>query len=131
MSKKRVMIVEDDALLVRALQISLLNKGHDVTTCLNGVDAVKSLMDARPDVVVLDLRLPDCDGWFLVELIKKLEACKDLPLIFMSVLEPDQRKLRDCKPCTYIQKPFDISQLMHEVDRSLRHGYPPGPEVFM
>ena len=119
MVRKKIMIVDDDAFLSRMINIWLSKKGHDVRVCHNGADAVKSLFDEKPDLLVLDIRLPDCDGWFLTSLLERLEWAEKMPVIVISVLEPDRGKVAEAKPYAYIQKPFDMGQLMQTVERSL------------
>src|SRR4030042_2495572 len=111
--QKKIMIVDDDSLTAKTMCICLTKKGHEVKVFHNGVDAVKYLfeVDERPDSIVLDLRLPDCDGWFIAKVLEKLDGGKEVPFIVASVLEPDGRKVAEAKPYAYLRKPFDIGQL--------------------
>jgi DNA-binding response OmpR family regulator len=77
------------------------------------------LFEEKPDSIVLDIRLPDCDGWFIAKLIDKLEGLEKVPVIVLSVLDPDRRKVAELKPYAYIQKPFDMGQLVQAVEGSL------------
>ncbi len=119
MARKRVVVVDDDALLTKTIQLCLTRKGHEVRTFHEGVDAIKCLFECRPDAIIMDLRLPDCDGWFLARAVEKFHAQDRIPLILISVLDPDRRKLSQARPYAYIQKPFDMGELMNVVDRSL------------
>ena len=119
MGRKRVLIVDDDALLAKTMDICLSKKGHDVKVFYSGVDAVRYLFEEKPDSIVLDIRLPDCDGWFIARLLGKFEWSERVPIIVISVLEPDRRKVTEVRPYAYIQKPFDMGQLVQTVERSL------------
>ena len=119
MGRKKILVVDDDSILSKMIDISLTRRGHNVKVSYSGVEAVKYLFEEKPDLMVLDIRLPDCDGWFLVKLFKKLEWAEKIPLIIISVLEPDRGKVAEAKPDAYIQKPFDIGQLMQTIERSL------------
>lgn len=119
MERKKIVIVDDDALLSKTIDMCLSKKGHDVKVVYTGVDAVKHLFDEKPDSILLDIKLPDCDGWFIAKLLDKLESTKKVPLIVISVLEPDREKIAETKPYAYIQKPFDMRQLMQAVEGSL------------
>ena len=119
MEKKRVLVVDDDPWLVKGIETCLSKRGHDVKALHNGVDAVKCLFEERPDLMVLDIRLPDCDGWFLAKLLEKLELAERVPLIVISVLEPDRGKVAEARPYAYIQKPFDMGHLMQVVEKGL------------
>jgi DNA-binding response OmpR family regulator len=117
--RKKIVIVDDDALLSKTIDMYLSKKGHDVKIIYTGVDAVKHLFEEKPDSILLDIKLPDCDGWFIAKLLDKLESTKKVPLIVISVLEPDRGKIAETKPYAYIQKPFDMGQLMQAVEGSL------------
>ena len=119
MGRKKVVIVDDDTLLSKTIDICLSKRGHDVRVFYSGVDAVRYLFEEKPDSIVLDIRLPDCDGWFIARLLEKLEWSERVPIIVTSVLEPDRREVAEVKPYAYIQKPFDMGQLMQTVERSL------------
>jgi len=122
MAGKRVVIVDDDFLLTKTIHLCLSKRGHNVRVCHNGVDAVKYLVEEKPDSVVLDIRLPDCDGWFIARLLDKVEWLGQVPVIVISVVEPDRRELAEVKPYAYIQKPFDMGQLVQTVERSFSEG---------
>jgi len=119
MAGKKIIIVDDDALLSKTIDICLRKRGHEVKVFYSGVDAVRHLFDEKPDLMVLDIKLPDCNGWFLTKLLEKLEWTEKVPVIVISVLEPDRGKVAESKPFAYIQKPFDMGQLTQTVERSL------------
>jgi len=124
MAAKKVLIVDDDSLISRTIDMCLSKRGHDVKVFYNGVDAVKYLFEEKPDSVVLDIRLPDCDGWFIAKFLEKLEWVEKVPIIVISVLEPDRREIAEHKPYAYIQKPFDMGQLLQTVENSLSKEQP-------
>ena len=119
MARKKVVIVDDDSLLSKTIDMCLSRRGHDVKVFYSGADAAKYLFEEKPDSIVLDIRLPDCDGWFIAKLLEKLEWLEKVPIIVISVLEPDRRKVAEVKPYAYIQKPFDMGQLVQAVEGSL------------
>ena len=119
MARKRILIVDDNLLLARAISMCLRNKGYDVKVSCEGADAAKYLFEEKPDLVLLDVRLSDCDGWFLARLLDKLGLAEEVPLILISTLEPDRKKVTEARPCAYIQKPFDMAELTQVVERSL------------
>jgi len=119
MGRKKIVVIDDDALLSKTIHLCLSKKGYDVKVFYSGADAVRHFFEERPDLLVLDIRLPDCDGWFLAKLLEKREWTEKVPLIIISVLEPDRRKIAEIKPYVYIQKPFDMEQLLQMIERSL------------
>ena len=86
MARKRILIVDDNFLLVKAMDMYLSKKGYDVKVFSKGADAVKYLFEEKPDLVLLNIRLPDCDGWFLARLLNKLGLAQEVPLIVISDL---------------------------------------------
>ena len=118
MSGKRILVVDDDSLLAKTIDVCLTRRGHNVKVFHSGANAVKYLFEEQPDLMLVDIRLPDCDGWFLAEMLKKLELSQKVRMIVISVLDPDRGKVADAKLCAYIQKPFDMGQLMQAVEKS-------------
>jgi len=121
---KKVLIVDDNSILAKTIDICLSKKGHAVKVFNSGADAVKYLFEERPDSIVLDIKLPDCNGWFIAEVLEKLEWAREVPLIVMSVLDPDGHKIAMIKPYAYIQKPFDMAHLLQTVEQSLSEREP-------
>jgi len=119
MERKKVLVVDDNSLLSKTIDICLRKRGHDVRVFCNGTDAVKYLFEEKPDSIVMDTKLPDCDGWFIARLLGELEWGKNIPLIVTSVLEPEGGRVAEAKLYAYIQKPFDMGLLLQTVERSL------------
>jgi DNA-binding response OmpR family regulator len=92
---KKILIVDDDSLVSKTIDMCLSKRGYDVKVFYSGVDAVKYLFEEKPDSIVLDIRLPDCDGWFIAKLMEKLEGLEKVPVIVLSVLDPDRRKVSE------------------------------------
>lgn len=119
MNKKKIAVIEDDPLISKLIDMCLRNRGHEVKVLNSGIDAVKYLFEERPDTILLDIVLPDCDGWFIAKLTKTMEWTSSVPLIIMSVLEPEITSINTIQPHAYIQKPFAIEQLLQTVELSL------------
>jgi len=125
MERKKVLVVDDNSLLSKTIDICLRKRGHDVRVFCNGTDAVKYLFEEKPDSIVMDIKLPDCDGWFIARLLGELEWAKNIPLIVTSVLEPKGGRVAEVKLYAYIQKPFDMGLLLQTVERSLSESKAP------
>ena len=119
MGRKKIMVVDDDPLLAKTIYICLSKRGHDAKVFHNSTDAAGDLLEEKPDLLVLDIRLPDGDGWSPAKLLEERGYTAKVPIIVISALEPDRRKVTEVKPYAYIQKPFDMEQLMRTVERSL------------
>jgi|MudIll2142460700_1097286.scaffolds.fasta_scaffold145164_2 DNA-binding response OmpR family regulator len=119
---KKIIVVDDDHLLTRTIDMGLRNRGYEVKVLYSAAAAVKSLIHDKPDLIVLDIRLPDCDGWFIPELMRELEMAQGVAVIVMSVLDPDRNMITLNKPYAFIQKPFDMGEFIHLVEKSLATG---------
>jgi len=113
------LIVDDDILLAHTMSLCLSQRGHIVTIASSGIEAVKQLFKEQPDLLVADIGLPDCDGWFIGGLVRKLGWADRVPVIMMSVLDPDREKITQNRPYAYIQKPFDMGHLIQTVEKTL------------
>ena len=114
-----VLVIEDDAPLRRALRISLNARSIDVVDCATGEEGLVRVADRRPDVVLLDLGLPDLDG---IEVLRRLRAFTDVPVVVITAREQQQDKIAalDAGADDYVTKPFDVEELLACVRAVLR-----------
>jgi two-component system KDP operon response regulator KdpE len=115
----KVLIVEDDDRVRTPLVYSLTTRGHAVTEASRGLPALQSVVDAPPDVVLLDLGLPDIDGG---DLLKMLRAVSSVPLIIGTARDDEQEivRLLDAGADDYIVKPFSAEQVDARIRALLR-----------
>ncbi len=120
---KRILIVDDDAQIVRALEINLRAHGYDVTTAATGEEALTTAAANVPDVVLLDLGLPGLDG---IDVIRGLRVWTSIPIIVLSAREGDSSKVAalDAGADDYVTKPFSISELLARTRATLRRSQP-------
>jgi two-component system, OmpR family, KDP operon response regulator KdpE len=116
----RVLVVEDEREIRAMLQTSLSVEGFVVQTAVTLSEALAMLQHALPDVVVLDLGLPDGDGLELVQVVRKQHT---LPIIVVSARHQEEQKIRllDAGADDYLTKPFGISELLARIRVALRH----------
>ena len=105
----RILAVEDDQDLAELYESFLSWEGHDVLLAHNGREAMR-LLHERPDVILLDLRLPDTDGAVLLHRMRGQNGGRDVPVIIVSATVPPQAKIEDAD--AVLTKPFDISELL-------------------
>ena len=119
----RVLLVEDDSTLARALAITLRARGYDVTVARDGGSALRDASSARPDVVVLDLGLPDMDG---TEVIRSLRTWTQVPVIVLSARDGQHDKVGalDAGADDYVGKPFGIEELLARLRAATRRAAP-------
>jgi two-component system KDP operon response regulator KdpE len=117
----RVLVVDDDPHLLRALRISLRAAGHDVVTAPNGTSALREAAGAHPDAVVLDLGLPDLDG---TEVLAGLRPWFTGPVLVLSARADSRDKVDalDAGADDYVTKPFDMAELLARLRAAVRRG---------
>jgi two-component system KDP operon response regulator KdpE len=110
-SGQRVLVVDDDPQILRAVRTSLQARGYEVTTAGNGETALELLSEVPCDLVVLDLGLPGIDGH---EVIRRVRAWSEVPIIVLSVRESQHDKVvaLDHGADDYVTKPFAIPELL-------------------
>jgi two-component system KDP operon response regulator KdpE len=116
-----ILLVDDDEALLRALRIGLAARGYDIEQARTGADGVTQASLAQPDVIVLDLGLPDIDG---VEVCRRIRQFSAVPIIVLSAAATEQRKVAalDLGADDYITKPFGMAELEARLRVALRRG---------
>jgi DNA-binding response OmpR family regulator len=115
----QVLLVEDDAAIRTALTRALREHGHGVTALGSGLPALSAAVEQRPDVVVLDLGLPDVDG---TDILSMLRAVSDMPVIVATARDDEAEMVRvlDSGADDYVIKPFTAGQLNARIRAVLR-----------
>jgi two-component system KDP operon response regulator KdpE len=108
---KRVLVVDDEPQLLRALQINLRAEGYSVAVAANGTEALHLAATKPPDVLVLDLGLPDMDG---SEVIRGIRGWSDMPIVVLSARHGSTDKVEalDAGADDYVTKPFGLDELL-------------------
>ena len=115
----RVLVVEDDARVRRPLTLTLTSHGYDVVAVGDGRSALTAAAEQVPDLVVLDLGLPDMDGNHVIERLRTWAA---LPILVLSARETQDEKVRalDAGADDYVTKPFGMEELLARIRVALR-----------
>ncbi len=117
--KKRVLVVDDEEQVQRALRRNLTARGYEVTTASNGEEALDLAADQEPDVVVLDLMMPILDG---LEFTRRIREWSQVPIIVLSARGEEQAKVQalDLGADDYVTKPFGLEELLARIRSALR-----------
>ncbi|MFF4874292.1 response regulator [Streptomyces sp. NPDC090109] len=121
----RVLVVDDEPQIVRALVINLKARKYEVDSAPDGATALRLAADRHPDVVVLDLGLPDMDG---VEVIKGLRGWTRVPILVLSARQTSDEKVEalDAGADDYVTKPFGMDELLARLRAAVRRNEPVG-----
>lgn len=116
----RILVVDDEVEIMRALQRSLAAHGYEVFVAKNGEDALEEVARHRPDLMLLDLGLPGMSG---LEVCKKVRESSNLPIIVLSVKDTERDKVLalDLGADDYVSKPFSVNEVLARVRVALRH----------
>src|SRR5580704_1445301 len=116
----KVLLVDDDASLLKALRIGLTARGDEVLTAYTGAEAVNQVALAAPDLVILDLGLPDMDG---IEVCRRIRAFSGVPIVVLSAYGDERRKVEalDRGADDFVTKPFGMAELEARLRVALRH----------
>jgi two-component system KDP operon response regulator KdpE len=123
----KVLVVDDEPQIVRALRINLSARGYEVLTAHDGGTALRLAADGKPDVVVLDLGLPDMEGTYV---IAGLRGWTSLPIIVLSARTDSTDKVDalDAGADDYVTKPFGMDELLARLRAAVRRSAAAGPE---
>jgi two-component system KDP operon response regulator KdpE len=123
----RVLVVDDEHAIRRFLRTALNAQGYAVSEAANGWEALNAVMANRPDIIILDLGLPDMDG---VEVTRRLREWSQIPVIVLSVREQESDKISalDAGADDYLTKPFSSGELMARLRVAIRRSTKPAGE---
>ena len=119
-AKTQVLVVDDEAAILRFLKPALEANGYEMETAGSVAEATKRIAAESPDIVLLDLGLPDGDG---KDVIRRAREWSDVPIIVLSARERETEKIEalDLGADDYINKPFNVGELLARMRTALRH----------
>ncbi len=118
---KKILLVDDDTVMLRMLEKSLSATGFMLAKAGNGKDAVTMAKNWQPDLIILDIIMPEMDGGEAAELLERNPATRQIPIIFLTSLLVDKEAARMTRSTgrTYMAKPLDENKLIAEVRKYL------------
>ncbi len=121
-----ILVIEDDPLQADVVQQLLAHHGFKTILAADGIEGLRRLYETQPDLVVLDLMLPQMDGW---EVCRRIREMSTVPIIIMSSRKSDEEKIKGLRlgADDYIVKPFNVQELAARIGAVLRRTRTPPP----
>jgi DNA-binding response OmpR family regulator len=119
--KKHILVVEDHEPMLGAIESVLRMRGYAVSTAVNGVDALQVMGDTQPDLLIVDILMPEMDGYVFYQEVQRRPEWQSIPFIFLTSMaeREDIQKGRELGVDSYITKPFDPEELLGAVRTGL------------
>lgn len=119
---KKILVVDDDPYILMSLEFLMKKNGFDVMVARNGTEALEIVEKQVPDIVLLDIMMPDVDGYAICKHIKGSKKLKEAKVVFMSAKskESDIQKGYDLGASLYVTKPFSTRQLLKQVQELMQ-----------
>ncbi len=120
--KKRIICIEDDQGIIDLIKLILTRRGFEVIGALGGREGLEMMERGAPDLVLLDLMMPDMDGWEVYHQMKAREGMKNIPVIVVTAKAQNIDKvlgMHIAKVDDYITKPFSPQELLDSIERVL------------
>ena len=118
MSKERILVVEDNMDTYELVRFILEKNGYETFLAMNGRDGVNAAKKQIPDLIIMDMSMPEMDGWTATTLIKQDPQVSSIPLIALTAnaLPGDRQRAMDAGCDEYVTKPMDLLDLVETVD---------------
>lgn len=120
--KKKILIIEDETDLINILRINLESKNFTVISANDGDSGLSKVKLEKPDLIILDLKLPNLGGFWVCKALKSQEEYKSIPIIIITgayVSEEDKNQSLALGAQTYLEKPFQSKTLINEINKIL------------
>ncbi len=123
MSKKKILVVDDEEEMVMAVQARLEANGYEVVTAYDGEEGLKKARSENPDLIILDLMLPKMDGYQVCATLKHDDRYKKIPVLLFTAkagTEDERIGIEDCGANGYMTKPFEPPALLAKISELLK-----------
>lgn len=119
---KKILVVDDDPYILMSLEFLMKKNGYQVMIARNGTEALEAINTVKPNLILLDIMMPDVDGYSICKHVKSKKELKDIHVVFLSAKtkETDVQKGLDLGASMYITKPFSTRDLMKKVNELMQ-----------
>jgi DNA-binding response OmpR family regulator len=121
----KVMVIDDDPVIRELLQVNLRARGYEVILMASGHDALEALSTVQPVLILLDVMMPDMDGWEVLKIIRDFDEQNQIKILMLTAKSTERDKLIGksiLKADEYVTKPFDMSELFQIISKLLEGG---------
>ncbi|WP_317043796.1 response regulator [Chryseobacterium phocaeense] len=117
--KKKILIVDDDPRNIFALKLTLKSRGYQIESCISAQVAINILKEQEIDIVLMDMMMPEMDGYEAIKIIRNTPGISEVPVIAVTAqaMPEDRQKCLDVGAQDYISKPVDVDQLMIAIEK--------------
>ena len=122
MTKKTVMVIDDDEVILKLLNDLLTNEGYEVITALSGEEGIEKLKENKPDILLLDFFMPGMTGGEVLRRIREDNQLKDLKIVFQTAASSSSTSIRLLEKMNisdYIKKPFENKVLIEKIKKQI------------
>lgn len=120
MSGKKILLVDDDQDFAQLLEFDFKKRGYQVVTANNGEDGLSKAVSEKPNLIILDIKMPKMDGYTFVRRLKKDAETKDLPLVVLTSYEPMKDMFQLEGVSDYFVKSANMDNLIKTVEKHLQ-----------
>jgi len=122
--KKKILIIDDELDLITLLRTRLESQGYEVIYANDGDTGIAKVEQNKPDLIILDLKLPNLGGFWICKSLKSQDKYKNIPVIILTGVyktEEDKNQALELGASAYIEKPFDAKVLLKRIEELLQH----------
>ncbi len=119
--QKKILIVDDDPVIIKLLQNLLVSADFEVFTATDGIDALVRVRECQPDLIVLDIMMPEINGYDVCSKLKFDSPYKDIPILLLTARDQEiDQRISQMMGIDYMQKPLDRAVFMSKVQQALQ-----------
>jgi DNA-binding response OmpR family regulator len=124
LNSQTIVVIDDEQALLDILDLSLSSHGYNVITVSNGLKAMEIIKKTQPDLVLLDIVMPDINGWEILKCLEENQETAGLPIIMISAVPPypEMKQILKDNVLYYQSKPFNFEQLLQKME-TVRNSY--------
>lgn len=123
MSSARILVADDDPSVLNAVGSVLSHDGYEIETVLDGAEALRSVLEEPPALIVLDVKMPRLNGWEVCAIVRRQSHTREVPILFLTgrVEVRDQITAMQVGGSDHLRKPFDADELLTKVRALTQH----------